>query len=310
LHSFFHLFVGWVYTDVNSPLFTIQLNFGGEFKDKPFKHYQGGSTDYIDYIDPDRIYVGDIHEDATKFGCVSIGKCWFKVPNMDLKNGLMPLQRDADVLAMTSYVPNFRVIEVYIENVEGYVPEPETVNDDEAVNVDDMFGDYFTVDISDDMGSGFEDSSDEDFVYKGGVDDDAVDNEEFEDNVDDFDELFDTSVRSNESRKKAKVMKGKSCNMPDPMDEDKEGVESDYANSDELVSIHSSDEEDGGPPMSSRFRTFVPERDMESPDFELGVLFGNAAIFRRAVRQYSILNKKSITFKRNDRWKMEGGVCK
>lgn len=59
---------------------------GGEFNDNRIRHYKGGST--IDYIDPDRIYVGDIHEDATKFGCVNIGKCWFKVTNMDLKNGL------------------------------------------------------------------------------------------------------------------------------------------------------------------------------------------------------------------------------
>lgn len=119
------------------------------------------------------------------------------------------------------------------------------------------------VDIGEDFNvdSGFEDSSDEDFVDKGveGSDDDAVNNEEFDENVDDFDELFDTNVRSTESIKKAKVIKGQSN---------------------------------------------VPERDMENPEFELGMLFGNAAIFRRP--ENPILNKKNITFKKNDKWKVRG----
>lgn len=88
---------------------------------------KGGKPEYVDYVDPDKISVGDIHEDACKFGCVSIGKTWFKVPNMDFANGLMPLQKDVDIFSMTSYVPNFRVIEVYIEKAKNYVNEIENV---------------------------------------------------------------------------------------------------------------------------------------------------------------------------------------
>ncbi|KAM7495991.1 hypothetical protein LguiA_020405 [Lonicera macranthoides] len=109
-------------------------------------------------------------------------KCWLKVPNMDLKNRLRPLQRDVDILAMTSHVPNFRVIEVYIEKVEDYV--------DENVNVPHK---YNNVGANCNLNSsGFEDSGYEDFVDKGS-DDDAINNEEFDENVNDFDELLDTS---------------------------------------------------------------------------------------------------------------------
>ncbi|KAM7493122.1 hypothetical protein LguiB_027731 [Lonicera macranthoides] len=65
-----------------------------------------------------------------------------------------------------------------------------------------------------------------------------VGNDGSRDHNEDFEHDYATP-KSN--RKKAKVMKGK-ANVVDPVEEDNKGFESDYANSDKLTSIHSSDE--------------------------------------------------------------------
>ncbi|CAN1281750.1 hypothetical protein LINPERPRIM_LOCUS17838 [Linum perenne] len=75
-------------------------------------------------------------------------------------------------------------------------------------------------------------------------------------------------------------------------------VESDCGDSEELKSICSSDEEEV---VKRRgFPQFNAERDMEDPHFEKGQEFADVATFKKAVKNYSIKNKREIKFKRSD----------
>ncbi|TQD85599.1 hypothetical protein C1H46_028869 [Malus baccata] len=42
---------------------------------------------------------------------------YYKIPNMDLSNGLKPIQSDSDVQSMCNFVPKDKLIEMYIEEL-------------------------------------------------------------------------------------------------------------------------------------------------------------------------------------------------
>lgn len=74
-----------------------------------------------------------------------------------------------------------------------------------------------------------------------------------------------------------------------------DGAESDYAPSDDLLNLYSSS-------YSTRFPSFIPDKDGKKPVFKLGMLFASADDFRNAVKEYLIINKKEIKITPNDEW--------
>ena len=50
-----------------------------------------------------------------------------------------------------------------------------------------------------------------------------------------------------------------------------------------------------------KFQEFRPETDMRNPVFKLGLRFATTDLFRKAIRNYSIINRRMIKFKCNDR---------
>ncbi|XP_059658699.1 uncharacterized protein LOC132305031 [Cornus florida] len=77
---------------------------------------------------------------------------------------------------------------------------------------------------------------------------------------------------------------------------DFEQLESDYAPSDELISLCSSDEEDSGPMQQE----YMPSRDLGVKEVELGMKFGTAADFRLAVRETALKKRFDVKFTKND----------
>ncbi|CAL8119398.1 unnamed protein product [Prunus armeniaca] len=89
-----------------------------------------------------------------------------------------------------------------------------------------------------------------------------------------------------------------------PVDEDREST--DVAKSDVESLYSSSDDEDDGNQKKRKkklptFQDFRPEIDMRNPVFKLGLRFATTDLFRKAIRNYSIVNKRMIKFKCNDR---------
>ena len=82
-----------------------------------------------------------------------------------------------------------------------------------------------------------------------------------------------------------------------------EYVESDNEDNEDLNSVCGSylEAEDR---RGCSFHEFNVEIDLENPTFSIGMLFGNAAVFRKAIREYRIKNHKDLKFKKNDKDKI------
>ncbi|PQQ06096.1 uncharacterized protein Pyn_16279 [Prunus yedoensis var. nudiflora] len=96
-----------------------------------------------------------------------------------------------------------------------------------------------------------------------------------------------------------------------PVDEDREST--DVAKSDvESLDSSSYDEDDGNQKKRKRklpkFHEFRPETDLRNPVFKLGLRFATTDLFRKAIRNYSIINRRMIKFKCNDRDRVRA-VC-
>ncbi|PQM35612.1 uncharacterized protein Pyn_30402 [Prunus yedoensis var. nudiflora] len=96
-----------------------------------------------------------------------------------------------------------------------------------------------------------------------------------------------------------------------PVDEDREST--DVAKSDvESLDSSSYDEDDGNQKKRKRklpkFHEFRPETDMRNLVFKLGLRFATTDLFRKAIRNYSIINRRMIKFKCNDRDRVRA-VC-
>ncbi|KAK1586265.1 hypothetical protein Q3G72_000629 [Acer saccharum] len=69
--------------------------------------------------------------------------------------------------------------------------------------------------------------------------------------------------------------------------------------SDDLKSLDGSDgeEDEGGPPrkfIKTKYREFNPSYDMQDPIFRVGMEFGNANIFRKAIRAHSVKHRNVV----------------
>ncbi|CAL2254182.1 unnamed protein product [Prunus armeniaca] len=101
-----------------------------------------------------------------------------------------------------------------------------------------------------------------------------------------------------------------------PVDEDREST--DVAKSDiESLDSSSYDEDDGNQKKRKKkqpkFQEFRHETDIRNPVFNLGLRFATTNLFRKAIRNYSIVNRRMIKFKCNDRDRVRAvcaGNCK
>ncbi|KAB2622173.1 hypothetical protein D8674_024355 [Pyrus ussuriensis x Pyrus communis] len=80
--------------------------------------YVGGKVTYIDNCDKDLMSLPVIDDMVEAVGYIErFMNYYFKIPNMDLSNGLKQIQSDSDVQSMCNFVPKDKVIEMYIEEL-------------------------------------------------------------------------------------------------------------------------------------------------------------------------------------------------
>ncbi|KAK2635121.1 hypothetical protein Ddye_029913 [Dipteronia dyeriana] len=70
--------------------------------------------------------------------------------------------------------------------------------------------------------------------------------------------------------------------------------------SDELCSLEGSDVR-VQKFMHRTYHEFHPERDMQDPNFKVGMLFGTTDIFRKAIRAHAVKHKRDVKFQKNDK---------
>ncbi|CAI9279862.1 unnamed protein product [Lactuca saligna] len=106
--------------DGHLTLFTIKLHHGGEFTKFPNVNYIEGTVTYVDIVDIEEF---SIHEmDAIMkglgFSVPPVIYYHFRVPKGDMHFGLRALGNDDDVLNLSHYVKEHKLIRVYTEHEE------------------------------------------------------------------------------------------------------------------------------------------------------------------------------------------------
>ncbi|PQP96495.1 uncharacterized protein Pyn_08297 [Prunus yedoensis var. nudiflora] len=103
-------------------------------------------------------------------------------------------------------------------------------------------------------------------------------------------------------------------NAPDIDPAADEGEKSDDMAVSDVNSLHSSSCDEVDLRMRKRkrklpkFEDFRPETDLNNPIFKLGLRFPSVYVFRKAVRNYSVFNRRKIKFSKNDKDKVRA-VC-
>ncbi|KAH7847149.1 hypothetical protein Vadar_022543 [Vaccinium darrowii] len=80
------------------------------------------------------------------------------------------------------------------------------------------------------------------------------------------------------------------------------------AQSDELVSLYGSSDEEGGPPKD-RFSQFNMATDIADPKFKVGMIFPTRRQFKLAVKEHAIKTRKPIMLVKNDKQRVRV-ICK
>ncbi|RXI02320.1 hypothetical protein DVH24_026850 [Malus domestica] len=108
---------------LNNKLFTIKMFHGGQLSED---FYVGGKMDFFDYCDKDFMSLLEVGNMVEELGYGNIFISYqYRIPGMEIQNGLKPLMTDSDVINMCKFVPNHTVIDVYIEKItpEECVPQ-------------------------------------------------------------------------------------------------------------------------------------------------------------------------------------------
>ncbi|XP_075494821.1 uncharacterized protein LOC142532397 [Primulina tabacum] len=100
-------------------LVTIKLYYNGSMdSNRKRKTYKGGSTEYFDFVDMDKIGLIELWGYAEQVGCLEKDKFrfWHKI-GKSLSNGRY-LESDADVVQIRNHVPKNFEVKIYIEHDE------------------------------------------------------------------------------------------------------------------------------------------------------------------------------------------------
>ena len=103
----------------NEIFFSIKVHHGGDFTEGPVNRYVGGTVEYIDNCDLDKMSLLEMDDIAKKFGFAPHVGFYFRLPGVTLDNGLVFMNTNEDVMAMIACLPSSRTTEVYLKHFGG-----------------------------------------------------------------------------------------------------------------------------------------------------------------------------------------------
>ncbi|CAL1404480.1 unnamed protein product [Linum trigynum] len=90
--------------------------------------YTDGKTDYIDFVDVDKLSMLEIKEMVRTAEVEQAMQFFWLMPGVDVHNGLKLLESDKDVLEMGGHVPEDRVIHLYVKHTNSSCGSPDTAH--------------------------------------------------------------------------------------------------------------------------------------------------------------------------------------
>ncbi|GJQ90184.1 mutator type transposase [Tanacetum coccineum] len=97
---------------------TLEIHHGGWFTPTPSRSYIGGHLSSVNVVDIDEFCLHNLKDMVVKlgYGVEDLMYCHFLIPSLGLDYGLHSLNVDADVLEMSKYVKDYKIILVYVEH--------------------------------------------------------------------------------------------------------------------------------------------------------------------------------------------------
>ncbi|GJU16710.1 hypothetical protein Tco_1144676 [Tanacetum coccineum] len=97
---------------------TLEIHHGGWFTPTPSRSYIGGHVSSVNVVDIDKFCLHDLKDMIVKlgYGVDDLMYCHFLIPSLGLDYGLHSLNVDADVLEMSKYVKDYKIILVYVKH--------------------------------------------------------------------------------------------------------------------------------------------------------------------------------------------------
>ncbi|RXH75872.1 hypothetical protein DVH24_042659 [Malus domestica] len=80
--------------------------------------YVEGKVDFFDYCDNDFMSLLEVDNMVEELGYGNVFMSYqYRIPGMEIRNGMKPLMTDLDVINMCKFVPIHTLIDVYIEKI-------------------------------------------------------------------------------------------------------------------------------------------------------------------------------------------------
>ncbi|KAI5344209.1 hypothetical protein L3X38_012086 [Prunus dulcis] len=239
-----------------------------------------------------------------ELGYKDIINYWYSIPGAYFDGGLVKLSEDAYVLDMLIFVPNTRLINIFLEHVLACSQEQfcSEVASNIFINLDDDFETNTGVvieELDDNYGAivpiGGRVSQKDKEAVEGTVKGIRIESKSHSmklrtgrrhANATDFEDFDDDSANSEDSD----YVNSKNFDVE---------LDSEYSKCKDYAKCNSDDEGDKNWPE------FNATTDMADPKFEIGMLFIDCKVFRAAVREHSILQKRDVVFIRNKALKLK-----
>lgn len=281
-------------------VFTVRVNHSGKFDDTR-EFYIGGRLDDLTDCSKNNFNLSIIHDFVKNVSSLEIKTCFFVIPNRPLSHRtLIELCTDDDLNTMLEWLNlDVDTYFVYVSHESETKRCPSAPGCQETLEtVDSKFHDV-SVYLNSEFVVPFEDFDDCD--YEGGNESDSCHSEDEEEYFRDK-YLREDKVRQAFNNEEENIEVGKEGYNYDSF--------TDAEDSDDLISLPSDDSEDDEYIRGPKVRDFNPERDIGNPVFDLGMKFANCKQFRKAIKEYAILNKKKVKLVRNERYKLRAECLK
>ncbi|CAI9303756.1 unnamed protein product [Lactuca saligna] len=110
--------IGFSFSNGHENIFTLKIHHGGFFTKFPGRKYVEERLAFFDFVDTDLFSVHDLNDMIREIGYSADDTMYYhyRIPNLDLDFGLKALGNDQDVISMAQYIPQNRVINVYVEH--------------------------------------------------------------------------------------------------------------------------------------------------------------------------------------------------
>ncbi|KAK9989706.1 hypothetical protein SO802_029945 [Lithocarpus litseifolius] len=304
--------------------FNFEIHHGGQFGWNLDLVYLGGSTSFIDDVDPNKLSYFEIQDMCCGLGANSTSRFHYLIPGGNLEQGLRLINEDDDVVYMCEIHAAWPTdkITLYVGGGEEPLAVEQPFANEEVANDDDVHevpqnGD----DVHEMHEGGNVDSEGSDFDWL----EEGFEGPDFDDdvfgNVDDGPSTHDgvsgsaaaphrSSEGDNVNAAPHRPSEGDTDNAAphrttpasnDPPLEEGEWI--DPPLEDDMESLVDSDD-DQPAPTAAKEPEFNVQTDMRKPVLQKGMKFPNSKVFREALREYAIHKPVDIKFKLNEKKKI------